>query len=150
MAASFSANFSGLAASWAGVTCRRGKWRQHVTYMWVREVVDQRAHAVFVPFVTWSTNPQYLTFPWRTSWKRCQLLGTETIYQLHSARLGATSSAFATRVLDMVVLYEISMLFLYLESFLGVGPPKFKTKIMLLSDQSVCNLYMTQVTGHMT
>lgn len=50
----------------------------------------------------------------------------------------------------MVVLDEISMLFLYLESFLDVGPPKFKAKIMLSSDQSVCNLYMAQVIGHMT
>lgn len=42
-------------------------------------MVDQRAHAIFVPFVTWSTNPQYLLFPWRTSWKSYQLLAKETI-----------------------------------------------------------------------
>lgn len=34
---------------------------------WVHEMVDQRAHALFVPFVTWSTNPQYLIPSWRTS-----------------------------------------------------------------------------------
>ena len=37
------------------------------TRAWVHEMVDQRAHAVFVPFVTWSTNPQYLIPPGRTA-----------------------------------------------------------------------------------
>lgn len=44
--------------------CAQGDWHRPV---WIHEMVDQRAHAVFEPFVTWSTNPQYLIPPGRPS-----------------------------------------------------------------------------------
>lgn len=72
-AAFFSADLAGLAAPRAGLTCRRGEWLHHVPgYMrWLT-----RAHASFVPFVTWSTNPQYPNpLLRRTPRKKCPLWG---------------------------------------------------------------------------
>lgn len=106
--------------------------------MWVHEVVDQRAHAIFVPFVTWSTNPQYLTFPWRTSWKRSQLLGDRDNNPAAPLDLETVSSALATHVPDMVVLDTLPMLSLYLGAFLDMEPSKFKKSTMLSADESLC------------
>lgn len=56
---------------------------------WVHEVVDQRAHASFVPFVTWSTNPQYLIPSWRTSGRSVHSGGRRPCgISRSSARLG--------------------------------------------------------------
>lgn len=105
VAAFFSANHSGLAALRAGVTLRTR--RVASTCVWVHEMVDQRAHALFVPFVTWSTNPQYLISSWRTP-EEVPTLGKETINQgwPGSARLGRESvcKASITRGPDMAKL----------------------------------------------
>lgn len=134
------------------VTCRPGKWHRHVIHVWVREVVDQRAHAIFVPFVTWSTNPQYLTFPWRTSWKRSQLLGTEAISQLYAVRLGDSILSTCNICACYGSIGWASNAVLYLDPFLDMGPSKFKKRTML-SDMTrvcVCHLYMAQVAGHLS
>lgn len=63
---------------WRGGFERRGNlWTRRVASAraWIHEMVDQRAHAVFVPFVTWSTNPQYLIPPLEIFRKKCQLWG---------------------------------------------------------------------------
>lgn len=67
---------------------------------WVHEVVDQRAHASFVPFVTWSTNPQYLIPSWRTSGRSVHSGGSRLCgISRASARLGREHrQASATRV----------------------------------------------------
>lgn len=134
VAAFFSANHSGLAASRAGVTLRTR--RVASTRVWVHEMVDQRAHALFVPFVTWSTNPQYLISSWRTS-GRSGDSGKETINQGQpgSARLGRESVCEVSTIRgpDMANLD----LFLVGGPFLG-GLPKCEAVQTQAKEHAVC------------
>lgn len=101
---------------------------------WVHEMVDQRAHAVFVPFVTWSTNPQYLIPPWR-SLRRSATLGKGTVNQGQPGptRLGRESvgKAFAVSVPNMANLGLFSVGSLSSEGFLDGRPSECRGRSML-------------------
>lgn len=100
---------------------------------WVHEMVDQRAHALFVPFVTWSTNPQYLIPSWRTSGRSAHS-GGRRLFGVSWAPLDSEENTFeasATCVPDTANLDLFSVGDLVLEGFQDVRPSKLRGRGML-------------------